>query len=151
MDRFAPWIWGNSDHEWPIDRIQRLVSNFSPKKNIFFCKNSVFWNQEKSSLAIKIQRLPIATCCLELKIYIPIQNHINFILFNQKGVVSMTSLPLLISILIPTNVSNLYLRLNFDTVLMDLGHGPIRIVYQIRWSKKLHLDVQISMGDEFQS
>ena len=109
-----------------------------------------FFNQEKSSLAIKIQRLPIATCCLELKIFIPILNHINFILSNRKGVVSMTSLPLLISILIRMNDSNHYPKLNFDIVLMDLVHGPIRIVYPIRWSRKLLLDVQISMGEEFQ-
>ena len=151
MGWFASWVWGNSDHEWPTDWIQRLVSNILPKKTIFpNSKNFVFFNQEKSSSAIKMQKLLIATYCLELKIFILILNHINFILSNRKGVVSMTSLPLLISILTQTNVSNHYPKLNFDIVLMDLVHGPIRIVYPIRWSKKLLLDVQILMGEEFQ-
>jgi len=122
------------------------------EKNYFskFKKFRFFFNQEKSSSAIKMQKLLIATYCLELKIFILILNHINFILSNRKGVVSMTSLPLLISILIWMNVSNHYPKLNFDIVLMDLVHGPIRIVYPIRWSKKLLLDVQILMGEEFQ-
>ena len=122
------------------------------RKKLFFQiqKISFFFNQEKSSSAIKMQKLLIATYCLELKIFILILNHINFILSNRKGVVSMTSLPLLISILIWMNVSNHYPKLNFDIVLMDLVHGPIRIVYPIRWSRKLLLDVQILMGEEFQ-
>ena len=49
---------------------------------------------EKSYSVIKIQRLHVATYYLELKIFILIPNHINFISSNQKEVVSMTSLPL---------------------------------------------------------
>ena len=31
MDWLTAWVWGNSYHEWQVNWIQRLVSNFFPK------------------------------------------------------------------------------------------------------------------------